>query len=125
MLCLEAAQTLRAICATNNGNSFVSLFGFELSGGVETYKTLAQAAIGTTVSTIYTVPSSTVALIKSITIGNTSSTAITGVQLFIGGTAQANALTGLFNIPGAGSVVYEDGEWTITDSFGRHRIRQN
>lgn len=125
MLCLEAAQTLRAICASNTGVAILNAFGMELAAGVETYKQLCQAAIATTVGTAYTVPASTQAFIKSLHIANNSATAVTGIQLFIGGTVAANAICAPFTLGPNCSVVFNEEGWQFLDATQAEKAYAN
>lgn len=118
MLTLAAADTLAANAQTATTVT-VSVFGMELVGTTETYKVLYQGQPGTSVATIYTVPASTTAFIKSISIVNTASTAQT-FALYRGGTAAANRLTPDVSLPGKGWAEFEDGQgWQVYNAFGQ------
>lgn len=122
MIVLEAGQTLRAVAGTNNVIA-MTVDGMELNAGVEAYKTLAQALIPNAAGTIYTVPASTQAFIKSIHLANTTALDVTGIKLFIGGAAAANQITGSFTIPANGWAAFEENGWNIYTPTGQLKTR--
>lgn len=122
MIVLEAGQTLRGIAGTASVIS-CTVDGMELASGAETYKTLAQAQLGATVGTIYTVPAATQAFVKSIHLVNTSASAVTGVKLFVGGAVAANQITGSFTLPPNGWAVFEENGWNVYDAAGEQMQR--
>lgn len=118
MIVLAAADTL-AGGASVASMLTCTIFGMELNAGVETYKVLDQRQLAASPATIYTVPSSTQAFIRSITVVNLDSASRT-FQLFRGGTAAANAITPITIIPAGGIAEYEDGKgWTVRSASGR------
>lgn len=121
---LETAQTLRGVAGSASVITY-TVNGMELASGVESYKTLAQGQLASSVGTLYTVPSSTQAFIKSIQLANTSSSDVSGVKLFIGGAVAANQITGSFTIPANGFAVFEEGGWGIYDANGARMTRSN
>jgi hypothetical protein len=118
MIVLAAADTLAG------GASVASMltstvFGMELASGVETYKVLDQRQLAASPATIYTVPASTAAFIKSIMVVNNDSVPRT-FQYFRGGTAAVNALTPPFTLGSGWAAVYEDGQgWRFYNSTGQ------
>jgi hypothetical protein len=118
MITLAAADTLAA------GASVASMLtstvcGMELVGTTETYKVLDQRLLAAAPATIYTVPGSTTAFIKTIIVVN-NDTVFRTIQYFRGGTAAVNAITPVLNIPAGGMAVYEDGQgWQIINSDGQ------
>lgn len=119
MITLAAADTL-AGGASVASQLTCTLFGMELSAGpTETYKVLDQRQLAAAPATIYTVPASTVAFIKSIMVTNNDTVART-FRLFRGGTAAVNALTPNFSLLPGGCAVYEDGlGWRFYNSTGQ------
>jgi hypothetical protein len=96
-----------------------TIFGMELSGGVETYKVLDQRQLAAAPATIYTVPASTVAFIKTICVVNNDTVART-FQYFTGGTTAPYALTGVFTLGAGWTAVYEDGQgWKFYNLTGQ------
>lgn len=120
MLTLAAADTLAGVAQTA-GTVTLTFFGMEFNSGTSTenYKALFQGQLPIAAATQYTVPASNIALIRSMVLVNTSATLTQTVQLFRGGTAQANAITPVMTLPPSGMAVYEDGDgWKILDSSG-------
>ena len=72
----------------------------------ETYKKLAQGQMGTSSGTLYTVPSSTTAIIKYISLTNNTGTARTA-QLFHDGTAATNSILPAVSIVAGGWAEFE------------------
>lgn len=64
----------------------------------ETWKRLAQTQPGTGAATVYTVPGSTMAIVKHIRAVNTGS-AVANLKLFNGGTANVNVILPPTEIP--------------------------
>lgn len=119
MLTLAAADTLAAV-AQSATTVTCTVFGMELNAGTETYKVLDQRQLAAAAATIYTVPASTSAFVRSITLVNTNAGASQTFQLFRGGLVAANAITPSITIPAGGMAVYEDGEgWKIYNSSGQ------
>ena len=113
MLTLATADTIAGVATSATTVTF-TIFGMELNGTTETYKCLAQGQLGNSAATIYTAPASNISLVKSIYLVNTNATTVQSVQLFRGGTAAANAITPIIQIPSGASAVYEDGQgWQI------------
>ena len=118
MIVLAAADTLAG------GASVASMltstvFGMELASGVETYKVLDQRQLAASPATIYTVPASTTAFIKSIMVNNNDTVTRT-FRLFRGGTAAVNAITPTFTLQPGGAAIYEDAlGWQFFNSAGQ------
>lgn len=117
MITLEAAQTLAGVASAATQVT-CSLFGMELgAGSTETYKLLNQQQLPAAVATIYTAPASTVGLIKSIHVVNNDSVPRT-FQLFVSGTAAADAITPAINLLAGGWATYGDAGWKVYDGNG-------
>jgi hypothetical protein len=115
MLVLAAADTL-AGGASAASELTCTVFGMELNAGNEVYKVLDQRQLAVSPATIYTVPSSTTAFIKTITVVNTNATTARSFQMFRGGTTSAYAISPAFVIPAGGSAIYEDGlGWSVSE----------
>lgn len=115
MYTLAAADTL-AGDADVASKVTCTIFGMELNGTTETYKVLYQGQLPATPTTVYTVPGSTQAFIRSITVVNTDGAASHTFQLFRGGTAASNAITANVTLGPGASSSYEDGlGWTGSD----------
>jgi len=72
----------------------------------ETYKKLAQGQLPATVGTLYTVPASTTAIVKYITLTNNTAGAQTA-QLFHDGTAAAQSILPAISIAAGGWAEFE------------------
>lgn len=91
--------------------------GMTLNAGVETYDILDQRQLAIAAATIYTVPGSTQAFIKSIHVVN-NDTAPRTFQLFANGTAEANAITPAITLTAGGWATYGEHGWRIFTSAG-------
>lgn len=116
MLTLAAADTIAGV-ASSASKVTCTIFGMELNAGTETYKVLDQRQLAAAAATIYTVPASTQAFIRSITVVNTDTVNAVTFQLFRGGTGAANAITPVMALSAGGSMVYEDGYGWMTSSI--------
>lgn len=120
MLTLAAADTLAGVAQTASKVT-CTIFGMELNAGTEVYKILYQGQLANAAATIYTVPTSTQAFIRSISVVNTD-TVVQTFQLFRGGLVAANAITQSISLPAGGMATYEDGDgWMVLDSAGAVR----
>src|ERR1035437_3126003 len=104
MLTLAATNTISGVAGTTTAITY-SIFGMTLLAGVETYTILAQGQLATSAGTLYTVASSTTAFVKQIVLANATSSPVTGVKLFVNGTAAGNQITGSLTIPANGSAM--------------------
>jgi hypothetical protein len=119
MLTLAAADTIAGV-AQSATTVNCTIFGMQLNAGVEAYSALYQGQLAAAAATIYTVPGSTQAFIRSIHVVNTNASTPQTFQLFRGGTAAANAITPIFVLPAGGSATYEDGDgWMLLNANGQ------
>lgn len=117
MLVLSATNTMSADTTASSVLTY-TIFGMELNAGVEVYKVLAQGYVASTIGTIYTVPSSTTAFIKTMSFVN-NDTVVRTLELTVNGTATSNRITPILEIPAGGMAVYEDGiGWRVYTSNG-------
>ena len=117
MLTLSAANTIAGVAGTNSAVTY-NIFGMTLNAGVETYDVLAQGQLSTSAGTVYTVPGATTAFIKQISLVNTTGTQVTGVKLYINGTAASNQFTGSFTLPANGTAMLDDDGLSVYDQYG-------
>lgn len=118
MLTLAAGDTLNAV-ASAASQVTSTVHGMELNGTTEVYKVLDQRQLAAAAATIYTVPASTTAFIRSIHVVNSDTVSRT-FQYFRGGVAAANAITPVITLPLGGMAVYEDGQgWTLYNASGQ------
>jgi hypothetical protein len=121
MLTLAATNTLQGVAGTATTITY-TIFGMEFSGGVETYKVLAQGQLGTSVSALYTVPSSTTTFVKTIILTNTTSDLVGGITLLVNGTAAGNQIVNSISITGNGTAILDDSGLKLNDGQGCLRV---
>lgn len=118
MLTLAAADTIAGVAGTASAIT-LTLFGLENSAANgEVYKVLAQGQLPNSAATQYTVPASTTAFVKTAMLANTTSSPVTGVILYRGGTAAGNQITGSFTIPANGLAILDDTGLKVFDTNG-------
>jgi hypothetical protein len=118
MIVLAAADTLAA-GASVASQITCTVFGMELNAGTEVYKVLDQRQLANSPATIYTVPASTQAFIRSIMVNNNDTVSRT-FRLFRGGTANTNAITPTFTLLPGGCAIYEDAlGWSFYNNAGQ------
>lgn len=122
MIVLEAGQTIQGVAADASTITY-QIWGMQLNAGVETYDLLAQGQLPTTAAALYTVPASTQAFIKQITLINTASSAKSGVILYVGGSAAGNQITGSITMPASGMGVMEEDGWNFYDANGSRLMK--
>jgi hypothetical protein len=121
MLTLTATNTIQALAGTASAITY-TIFGMEFSSGVETYKVLAQGQLGTSVSALYTVPSSTTTFVKTIILTNTTSSIVGGVTLLVNGTAAGNQIVNSITIVGNGTAILDESGLKVNDGQGCLRV---
>jgi len=118
-LALETGQTLRGVAGSATSITY-TVMGDEVSGGTDAFKVLAQGQLPAVIGTLYTVPASTQAIIKTIHLANPTGSAVTA-KLAIGGTADANVILPPISIMAGGFAIYADDGWRAYDNQGRLR----
>lgn len=114
MIILAANDTL-AGQASAASQLTCTIFGMELNGTTETYKTLYQGQLSDTAATIYTATANGPTFIRTITVVNTNATTAYTFQFFRGGTASTNSISPIYALSAGGSATYEDGVgWSIS-----------
>jgi hypothetical protein len=117
MISLAATNTLAGKAGTASAITYTITGGDAITTS-DAFQILAQGQLGTSATTLYTVPSSTVALINNISLANTTGTAVTGVVLYVNGTAASNQILGGLTIPANGTAVFAEGIWQVYSSTG-------
>ena len=119
MLTLEAGKTLNAVAGTATAIT-CSVFGIEttVSSGAESVQQLYQGQLPNSVGTLFTVGAGLSRLVRCIHLANTSGGSVSGIQLFVGGTAAANAITAPITLAANWTAVYESSGWTFRDGNG-------
>jgi hypothetical protein len=119
MLTIAANATIAGVAASGASEVTCTLFLMELNGTTETY-TSDQQQLAATVATIYTATANGPTFVRSIHVVNTDTANNSTFQLFVGGTAQANAITPVMTLLPGGMAVYEDGTgWQFYTSSGQ------
>lgn len=116
MITLETAGTFRGKAGTATAITY-TLHGDEV-GASDSFKTIAQGQLGSSTTTLYTVPGSTQTLIKQIHLANATGSDVTGIVFYVNGTAAANQITGTMKIVANGTATYTNGEWRFYDANG-------
>ncbi len=115
MYTLAANDTLAGVASAASEVTY-TIFGMELNGTTETYKVLAQGQLAASAATIYTATANGPTFVRTITLVNTDTVSANTFQLFRGGTANANAITPVINLPAGGAATYEDGKgWDFAE----------
>lgn len=109
MLCIAANGTIAGVADVATKVTF-TLFGMELNTGtgIETYKPLVQGQFSNAAATIYTATANGPTFVKTISVVNTDTVAHT-FQIFVGGTAATNQVTGTISLSPGAFATYEDG----------------
>jgi hypothetical protein len=119
MLTLDTGKTIQGVASLATSITY-TIVGDEVAAGpTDAYKQLAQGQLPNSAGVLYTVPVSTSTLVKSIHLVNTSGVPITGIQLFVGGGAAANAITAAFNLGIGCFAVYAQGGWQFFNAQGQ------
>lgn len=118
MLTLAGTNTIAGVAGTTTAITY-TVTGAEVTTGTPTYKVLSQGQLAAAAATIYTVPAApATALVKTIHLANTTGSAVTGVALFVNGTAAGNRISGSFTIPANGWATVDADGWRIYDENG-------
>jgi hypothetical protein len=118
MLLLQSGTILAGVASTTD--LIITVCGIEVNDPdyTEVLKTLYQGSIPDTLNNIYTVPSGKTHTVRSIHIANTSTSIVTGIQLYLGGLDLINVWTGQFSLQANCWCTYEDDGWTFYDQDG-------
>lgn len=117
MLTLSATNTIAGVAGTTTAITY-SIFGMTLLSDVETYSVLSQGQLATSAGAIYTVPGSTTAFVKHIQLVNTTGSPVSGIILYVNGTAAGNQITGSISIPANGMAMIADDGLSVYDANG-------
>jgi hypothetical protein len=115
MLALGAAATIQGVSGTATAITH-TITGDEVTTG-DAFKKLAQGQLPTVAGALYTVPASTSALVRSISLVNGTGAAATA-RLFVDGTAEANAIMPTLSIPAGGFALYDGQLWNLYSASG-------
>jgi hypothetical protein len=119
MLVLAAADTLRGFAsAASELTATVSGMERNTSTDAEVYKVLYQGQLAAAIATLYTVPATTQAFIRHISIVNTGASSRT-FTLAVNGTAAANRWFGPITLPAGYSAQFDGDGWQVTSDQGQ------
>ena len=117
MITLAPGETLRGVAGTATAVTY-TVFGMELVGGVESYKILTQGQLAVAAGVLYTAPIGTLVFIKQICLINNTASQVSGITLYVNGTAAANAIKS-FIFPAYYMMTYTSGSgWKSYDNNG-------
>lgn len=120
MITLATGGTLKGKAGTASVITY-TIHGDSKGTSTNAYQVLGQGQLAGTTGDLLTttpVPSSTVYLIKEIALANTSGSNVTGIILYVNGTAAGNQLVGGVSIAAGGSAIYNDEGWNVYDANG-------
>lgn len=119
MITLAAGNTLKGKAATGTAVTY-TINGDSVASGADTFQVLGQGQLASSTGDLLSttpVPSSTVYLIKNILLTNTTASPVTGIILYVNGSAAANQVVQI-SLVANGSAIYNNGEWKTYDSGG-------
>jgi len=119
MIVLGAADTLSAQAGAATSVT-VTIHGLEVATGTETFKRLYQGQPGNTATTLYAVPASTQALIRTILVANMSGSS-QSIKFWAAGTADANVILPAITLATGEYAVYDQGGWMFFTSLGEQK----
>lgn len=113
-LTLATTQTIAGIAGTAAAINY-TLWGDEITAGVDDFRQIAQGVLGTSAANLLA-PSGKSEIVKAISLFNITASPVT-VAIYGGGTALANK-TWQATIPANGSAWYVGDGWKVYDSSG-------
>lgn len=116
MITLGAADTIRGVAGSATSITY-TIYGDQVSAGADAFDVLAQGQLPSSIGTLYTVPGSTMALVKGIHLANPTGGAVTA-SLSVNGTAGSNTILPPVSIVAGGFATY-DGRWTFYNDEGQ------
>jgi hypothetical protein len=117
MITLATGNTIQGVAGTATAITY-TILGMELNGTTEVYKVLAQGQLAAAAAAIYTVPASNVTMVKTIILANATGNPVSGVILYINGTAAANQMTGSITMPAGSTLHFNQNGWKLIDNAG-------
>lgn len=116
-LTLATTDTITGVAGSATSITY-TIFGDEVSAGADAFKVLAQGQLPASVGTLYTVPASTMAIVKAIHLVNGTAGTVTA-RINVKGTAAANAILPAISILAGGFAVYADDGWKVYNDQGQ------
>jgi hypothetical protein len=87
--------------------------------GAETLGKLYQGQLPASAAVLFTVTSGQSYIIKTISVTNSTGSSVSGVQLFLSGSAGANSLVGPFTLAAGSTATFSENGWSVTDTNGQ------
>lgn len=116
---LTTGNTLNGKAGTASAVTY-TIMGDRKASGIDSYETLGQGQFGTGAAALLTtspVAASTQLIIAEILITNTTASPVTGITLYLNGSAATNQLVTI-SLVASGSATYRTGEWRTYDAGG-------
>ena len=114
---LAAGDTIAGVAGSATAITY-TITGDEIAAGVDAFKVLAQGQLPSAIATLYTVPGSTAAIVKTIHLVNTTGGTVTA-ELAVKGTAAANQILPPISSLAGGFATYGDDGWNVYNSQGQ------
>jgi len=116
-LALATGNTITGVAGSATAITY-TISGDEIAAGADAFKVLAQGQLPSSVGTLYTVPASTEAIVKTIHLANMTGGTVTA-RLNVKGTAAANAILPPISILAGGFAIYADDGWRVYNDQGQ------
>jgi len=116
-IALATGDTITGLAGSATSITY-TISGDEIAAGADAFKVLAQGQLPSSVGTLYTVPASTEAIVKTIHLANMTAGTVTA-RLNVKGTAAANAILPPISILAGGFAVYADDGWRVYNDQGQ------
>lgn len=116
-LALSAADTITGVAGSATSITY-TISGDEITASGDEFKVLAQGQLPSSIGTIYTVPASTMAIVKSIHLSNPTGSAVTA-KLAVNGTANSNVILPAISIVAGGFAVFGSDGWVFYNADGQ------
>lgn len=117
MLTLSPTDSISAVAGTNNSITY-TFFGDAVIAGADMFKVLGQGQISSSVGSIFAAAAGQQSLIRELYLANNTAIPVTGIKLYVNGTAVGNQITGTFAIPANGTATLTDDGLRVCDSSG-------
>lgn len=119
MLVLEAGDSLGGVAGTASAVT-VTVTGVSVTTGTgaETFGKLYQGQLPTAAAALFTVGTGLAWILKTLVVSNPTASAVSGIQLFVDGTAAANSILGPLTLNAGATATLSDNGWAVTDADG-------
>lgn len=117
MLTLSPTDSMSAVAGTNNAITY-TFFGDAVVASADAFKVLGQGLVANVAGTIFAATAGQQSLIGELYLANNTAIPVTGIKLYVNGTAVGNQITGSFSIPANGTAIIDDTGLSVRDSTG-------